>query len=111
MPRRVPAVLASTALAFAGTALSDSTAFADVLVSAPSRTLVCGDAIHVGIWAQPGTRGSRVVRITARDRRTGRVWWRRTATARTSRWRDWYLPSGMGGQCRTTIITYKTARF
>jgi hypothetical protein len=90
-------------------------ASAAVLIHAPKQHLVCGDAITVGIWAQPGTKGSRTVRIKAVDRRTHHTWWHRKAKARTSRWRFWYLPSGEDGQCRPTTITYKgpgfTSRF
>jgi hypothetical protein len=88
-------------------ALLPASAQADVLVLAPKTRVSCGAAIHVGVWAQPGTPGSRVVRITARDRRTGIVWWARTVTATTSRWREWYLPSGRRGQCGATTITYR----
>ena len=59
------------------------TAKADVLVSAIPKQLVCGDAITAGIWAQPGTTGNRTVKMRAIDRRTGKVWWRKTAKART----------------------------
>jgi hypothetical protein len=79
---------------------------ADVLVSSIPRHLVCGDAIAPGIFAQPGTSGSRKVRIKAIDRRTGTVWWNKTATARTN-WRYWYLTSGMNGRCRPTTIVYR----
>jgi hypothetical protein len=83
---------------------------ADVLVEAPETNAVCGDAIHVGVWAQPGTPiPERAVLITARDRRTGIVWWSRAVTARTTRWRHWQLPSGLHGQCGTTVITYVLA--
>jgi hypothetical protein len=86
-------------------------ASADVLVSAIPKRLVCGDAISPGIWAQPGTTGSRVARMPAVDRATGRVWWRKTATARTrGGWRNWYLPSGMDGQCRATTFVYELAQ-
>jgi hypothetical protein len=107
-------VLASVAAALAAGALPAS-ASAAVLIEAIPRHLVCGDAITPGIWAQPGTTGSRVVRMRAVDRATGRVWWRKTATARTSGWRNWTLPSGMGGRCRPTTIVYEgpgfTSRF
>jgi hypothetical protein len=83
-----------------------SPAVADVLVEAIPKHLVCGDAITPGIWAQPGTTGSRKVRIKAIDRRTGRVWWRKTARATSRRWRNWYLPSGRNGQCGSTTIVY-----
>ena len=73
-------------------------ASADVLVQAIPKRLVCGDAIVPGIWAQSWTTGNRFVRMKAIDRRTGRVWWRKRARALKSHWREWYLPSGMGGQ-------------
>ena len=82
---------------------------AKVLVVAPKTHAVCGDAIRVGVFAQLGTpKPERAVLITARDRRTGVVWWSRAITAK-SRWRDWYLPSGRGGQCGTTVLTYVPA--
>src|SRR4051794_38412799 len=92
-----------TALLFAGLAAPAS---ADVLVSAIPKHLVCGDAITPGIWAQPGTHGSRKVKIKVIDGRSGTVWWRKTAYAPSRHWRDWYLPSGMDGQCRRTIVVY-----
>jgi hypothetical protein len=80
---------------------------ADVLVSALPDRLACGEPIAPGIWAQPGTTGDRTVRMKAIDRRTGRVWWRKTATARIrGGWRTWVLPSGMRGRCRTTKFVY-----
>lgn len=83
-------------------------ASADVLVTALPKRLVCGDAINPGIWAQPGTTGSRKVRMRAIDRSTGKVWWRKTATARTQAgWRDWSLPSGMAGRCGRTTFVYE----
>ena len=82
------------------------TASADVLISAIPKRLVCGDAINAGIWAQPGTTGNRWVRMKAVDLATGKVWWRKTAKAVTRRWRDWYLPSGMDGQCQPTKFVY-----
>lgn len=84
-------------------------ASADVLVQAVPRVLTCGNAIQVGIWAQSRTTARRRVRIRAIDRRSGRVWWRRTARAPKSHWRFWYLPSGLGGQCRPTTIVYRGA--
>jgi hypothetical protein len=92
-------------VALAAMALPAS-ASAAVLIEAIPKRLVCGDAITPGIWAQPGTTGSRVVHMRAVDRATGRVWWRKTASARTSGWRNWTLPSGMGGRCRRTTIVY-----
>ena len=90
-------------------------ASAAVLIEAIPKHLVCGDAITPGIWAQPGTHGSRVVRIKAIDRRSGRVWWRKKARARTSGWRNWYLPSGYRGRCGRTTVVYRgpgfTARY
>jgi hypothetical protein len=82
-------------------------ASAAVLVQAIPKRLVCGDAIVPGIWAQSGTKGSRTVRMEAIDRRTGHVWWRKTARATTRRWRTWTLPSGMGGRCRATTVVYR----
>ncbi len=102
-------------LTAAALALGASPASAAVLIHAPKKHLVCGDAITVGIWAQPGTTGSRTVRIKAVDRKSGKTWWRKKAKARTSHWRYWYLPSGRDGQCKPTTIVYKgpgfTARF
>jgi hypothetical protein len=86
-------------------------ASAAVLIHAPKKHAVCGDAITVGIWAQPGTTGSRTVRITAIDRKSGKTWWRKKAKARTSHWRYWYLPSGKGGQCKATTVVYKGPGF
>jgi hypothetical protein len=90
-------------------------ASAAVLISAPKKHYVCGDAIEPGIWAQPGTKGSRTVRMKAIDRKSGRVWWHKKAKARTSRWRYWFLPSGEDGQCRPVTLVYKgpgfTARY
>jgi hypothetical protein len=83
---------------------------ADVLVNAVPKTLVCGDAIQLGIWAQAGTTGNRTVRMSAIDQRTGRVWWRRTATAPTRAWRYWSLPSGRNGRCGRTTIVYRGHR-
>src|SRR3954452_23091467 len=83
-----------------------SPARADVLVEALPKTLVCGDAITPGIWAQPGTTGSRTVKIRAVERATGRVWWRTIAKAHTSGWRGWTLPSGRDGECTMTTIVY-----
>jgi hypothetical protein len=102
---RIGILTASTVLAFA------TPASADVLISAIPRTLVCGDAITPGIWAQPGTRGDRRVRIKVIDDRTGRVWWRKTASVAFRDWGYWYLPSGMGGQCRPTTVVYSAPRF
>jgi hypothetical protein len=46
--------------------------------------------------------------MRAVDRATGRTWWRKTATARTrGGWREWYLPSGMDGQCQPTTFVYR----
>jgi hypothetical protein len=98
-------IAAIAAAAFAAPA----SAQADVLVNAPSTHAVCGDAIRVGVWAQTRHAEPRARRPhTARDRRTGIVWWSRAVTA-TSRWRFWSLPSGRGGQCGTTVITYVRA--
>ncbi|MDA0136294.1 hypothetical protein [Solirubrobacter deserti] len=92
-------------------AFSAPAASADVLISAIPRTLVCGDAIAPGIWAQAGTRGSRTVRMRAIDDRTGKVWWRKTAKAPFDDWRYWHLPSGMDGECRPTTVVYKGPGF
>jgi hypothetical protein len=95
-------------LAVAGLLAAAPVASADVLVSAIPKRLSCGAAITPGIWAQPGTTGNRTVRIRAVDRSTGRVWWRKTATARTrGGWRYWTLPSGMDGRCRPTTVVYE----
>ena len=102
-------------LTAAALALGASPASAAVLIHGPKKHPVCGDAITVGIWAQPGTTGSRTVRIKAIDRESGKTWCRKKAKARTSHWRYLYLPSGKGGQCRPTTIVYTgsgfTARF
>jgi hypothetical protein len=78
---------------------------ADVLVESKPSQRYCGDAITVGIWAQPGTRASRWVTITARYM-NGRVWWRKRAYASTRRWHDWYIAPY---NCATTRITYRGA--
>jgi len=97
-------------LALAALALVAPPAGADVLVSALPPHPTCGDPIVPGIWAQAGTRGDRTVRMKAVDRRSGRVWWRETATARTrGGWRTWHLPSGMNGRCRSTKFVYTLA--
>ncbi len=110
--RRLPLVLLSAAL---GAGAAAAPASADVLVSAFPAPLVCGDPIVPGIWAQPGTTQGRIVRMKAVDRRTGKVWWRKTARARESGWREWTLPSGRKGRCGTTKFVYKgdgfTARY
>ena len=73
-------------IAIAAVGVLPATAGAHVLVEAPETNAVCGDAIHVGVWAQPGTPGpERAVLITARDRRTGIVWWSRAVVALTKR--------------------------
>jgi hypothetical protein len=97
----IAAVIAIGALAV------PATASADVLINDPGPyRKVCGDAIKVGVWTQPGTTtGSRVVTITARDARK-RVWWRKTVKAPFRDWRYWDLPSGRNGRCGTTYITY-----
>lgn len=95
------AILAALALALAAPAQ------AAVLVHAPPKRLVCGDAITVGIWAQSWTTGSRWVRMKAIDRATGTVWWHRKARASKRHWRYWGLPSGMDGQCGRTTIVYR----
>ncbi len=81
---------------------------ADVLVSAIPKRLACGAPITPGIWAQPGTTGDRTVKMRAIDRASGKVWWRKTARARTrGGWREWTLPSGMRGRCRRTTFVYE----
>ena len=82
-------------------------ASAAVLIQDIPKRPVCGDPIVPGIWAQPGTTGSRVVRKKAIETRTGRVWWRKKARARTSHWRMWTLPSGMNGRCHRTTFVYR----
>jgi hypothetical protein len=84
-----------------------ATAPAAVLVEAIPRTLTCGDAIVPGIKVKPGTKGGRTVRMRAIDRATGKVWWRKKAKAKATRWQWWYLPSGMDGQCGATTIEYR----
>jgi hypothetical protein len=93
-----------TCLAVLGLAAPASGA---VLVHSIPKRLVCGDAITAGIWAQSWTTGDRTVRMKAIDRRSGRVWWRRTAVASKRKWKYWTLPSGMDGQCEATTIVYK----
>src|SRR3954451_5626728 len=84
---------------------------AAILTSAPRETLVCGDAIELGIWyreddeSKPTPMRGRRVTMRAVDVETGRTWWRKTATA-TKKWRYWYLPSGRRGQCGTTKVTF-----
>lgn len=103
MSRLLPAPLALAVLL-----LVAPPATADVLVSALPDRLACGAPIEPGIWAQQGTTGDRTVRMRAIDRRSGKVWWRKTATARTrGGWRMWKLPSGMKGRCRTTTFIYE----
>jgi hypothetical protein len=97
-------------LGLLGSLVLPAAAHGDVLVSAVPSRLVCGDAIRLGIWAQPGTTSNRRVRMTAIDRRTGRVWWRKTAMASTRRWHYWTLPSGRQGQCGPTTIVYRGYR-
>jgi hypothetical protein len=93
-------------LALAVLLVAAPVASADVLISAIPKRIVCGAPIKPGIWAQPGTTGNRWVRMRAVDRATGTVWWRETAKARTRGWRDWYLSSGMNGQCQSTTFVY-----
>jgi hypothetical protein len=105
MRRLTPLPLALAALAVAAPPAS-----ADVLVSALPHRPVCGDPITPGIWAQPGTTGDRTVRMKAIDRRSGKVWWRETAKARTrGGWHTWHLPSGRDGKCRPTTFVYTLA--
>ena len=93
-------------LAVAGILAAAPAASADVLVSAIPKRLSCGAAITPGIWAQPGTTGDRTVRMRVIDRSSGRVWWRKTATAPTRAWRNWHLPSGRRGRCGPTTVVY-----
>jgi hypothetical protein len=86
-------------------------ASASVLIQAIPHRLACGDAITPGIWAQPGTTGPKTVRISAIDKATGRTWWHKKATAPTSGWRNWTLPSGRDGQCGATTIVYRGPGF
>jgi hypothetical protein len=52
--------------------------------------------------------------MKADDKRTGRVWWRKTARAR-ARLAHLTLPSGRKGRCGTTMFVHKgdgfTARY
>jgi hypothetical protein len=91
----------------AALAVSAAPAQAAVLVHAPKKRPVCGDAITVGIWAQSWTTGSRWVRMQAIDRKSGKVWWHRKAKASKTHWRYWYLPSGRKGRCGRTTIVYR----
>jgi hypothetical protein len=100
-----------TCVVVAGAAAAPATPSAGVLIEAIPKHLVCGGAITPGIWAQPGTTGSRRVRMRAVDKRTGRTWWRKTANARTSGWRHWRLPSGRRGRCGATTIVYRGPGF
>jgi hypothetical protein len=93
--------------AVVGTLCTAAPASANVLVNGIPKRPVCGDALSPGIFAQPGTKGSRKVRMWAIDDRSGHVWWRKTATA-TTHFRYWSLPSGMDGQCHPTTIVYET---
>jgi hypothetical protein len=96
-------------------ALTATPASAAVLISAPKQHPACGDPIKPGIWSQPGTKGSRTVRIRLVDRKSGKTYWHRKAKAPFSHWRYWYLPSGKGGLCKPTTLVYKgpgfTARY
>jgi hypothetical protein len=94
-------------LVLVGTLVAAPPASAAVLISAIPKRLVCGDPLSPGIWSHAGTKGSRRVSIKAIDRRSGKVWWRKTATAPFKRWRYWTLPSGMDGQCKPTTIVYR----
>jgi hypothetical protein len=90
-------------------ALLPAAASADVLIQRIPKRLMCGDPINPGIWAQPGTTGDKTVRMKAVDRRSGVVWWRKTATATSRRWRQWVLPSGKDGRCGPTTFVYRFA--
>jgi hypothetical protein len=103
LPRVPRRVLIAIALSLACAA----PASASVLVSGIPKTLVCGDAIVPGIWAQSWTTGNRWVRMKAIDRRSGTVWWHRKARASKKHWRYWTLPSGMDGQCGKTTVVYR----
>src|SRR3954453_3240841 len=89
--------------------LSASPASADLVISSPNESPVCGDAIEVGIWYRPyphkKTKRERRFGIKAIDDATGRVWWTKNATS-TTRWRNWHLPSGRRGECGSTTIVY-----
>jgi hypothetical protein len=102
---------AAMLMAMVGALAFAAPAEAAVLVNAPPKRLVCGDAITLGIWAQSWTHGSRWVRMKAIDTRSGTVWWHKKAKASKRHWRYWTLPSGMGGQCRRTTIAYRGAHF
>jgi hypothetical protein len=99
----------ATASVVGALALSVPPASADLLISSPNESPVCGDAIEVGIWYRPyphkNTKRERRFVIKAIDDATGRVWWTKNATA-TTRWRNWQLPSGRKGQCGSTTIDY-----
>jgi hypothetical protein len=99
-------MLRVVALALIALLVGAAPASAAVLVEAIPRTLVCGDGIRPGIWAQSWTTGDRTVRMQAIDRLSGRVWWRKTAVASKRGWRHWTLPSGMDGQCTRTTFVY-----
>ena len=81
-----------------------SPASADVLISAIPRTLVCGDAITAGIWAQPGTRGNRKVRIKVVDDRTAKVWWHRDHPLDTARPRCRPRPGSVTGGESSAVV-------
>jgi hypothetical protein len=99
--------LAAIIVAAAGLAVVPATAGAAVLFDVPQKTLVCGDAIHIGVWAQAWTTGSRKVSIRVVDVQTERTWWSKRITASKDRWRNWQLPSGYRGQCGDTKITVR----
>jgi|tagenome__1003787_1003787.scaffolds.fasta_scaffold20315096_1 hypothetical protein len=101
--RRIAALIATLALL----AAAAPAAQAAVLVNAPKKKLVCGDAITLGIWAQSWTTGSRWVRMKAIETRTGKVWWHKKAKASKTHWRYWYLPSGKDGRCHRTTVVYR----
>ena len=108
MPGMMPCMKRFAVLAvLAATLVAAAPASAAVLISGIPKRLTCGDAISPGIWAQAGTKGSRRVSMKAIDRRSGKVWWRKTATAPFKGWRYWTLPSGMDGECRPTTIVYR----
>ena len=107
MGGRARKVLAGTVLSLvvAVSVAATSTASADVLVNAVKlTTLKCGAQVKVGIWYQSSSGGRRWARITIRTR-SGRLVWRKSATARTT-WRDWYVYTLCG---QHYVLTYTTA--
>ena len=101
------AVRRTLLIALLATLVLAAPARAAILIDGIPKTLVCGDAIVAGIWAQAWTKGSRWVRMKAIDRRSGKVWWHKKARASKTHWRRWTLPSGMDGRCRKTTFVYR----